>query len=188
MPGDQRVTPVEVVTQHCRYTGAVATHGYRVSDVLCDLSTDLLEMRGTLTTLVGGRSTEVRWKQVLVKKNRILLVIPKGSYEAPARRRDRYVEKHRYGAMIVLPGHVVSGIVHLPPRTTSRALLDERASLPSFMGITDVTVHNSLQGLAGSHWDVVIVRRLSIESVQLTAQPLPKRETGAAGLTAPQRI
>lgn len=176
MPGDQEITAVEVITRNCRYTGLVPTQGYRVSDILSDPSTDMLEMRETLTSVVAGRPTEVRWKQLVLKKDRILLVIPRGGYEAPTRRRNRYVEKHRYGAMIVLPGHVLSGIVHLPPRTTPLMLLDEESSLPTFMGVTGVTVHSSIRGLGASRLEVAIVRRSSIESVQLTAQPLPKRE------------
>jgi hypothetical protein len=176
MPSDQMMTPVEIITQHCRYTGLLSTRGQRVSDILGDVNSEILEMHETLTGIVGARSTDVRWRQVYLKKKQILLVIPKGEYEAPARRCDRYVEKPRYGAMVILPGTVLSGILHLPPRTTPLMLLDKGASLPSFMGMTEVTVHNSVHGLGASHFDVVILRRLSIESVQLTAQPLPKKE------------
>jgi len=176
MPSDQMMTPVEIITQHCRYTGLLSTRGQRVSDILTAANTDILEMHETLTGIVGARSTDVRWRQIYLKKKQILLVIPKGEYEAPAHRCDRYVEKPRYGAMVILPGTVLSGILHLPPRTTPLMLLDKNASLPSFMGITGVTVHNSIHGLGAAQFDVVILRRLSIESVQLTAQPLPKKE------------
>ena len=176
MPGDQEITPVEVITRHCRYTGSLATRGHRVSDVLGDSNTQILEMRETLTRVVGTGSTDVRWKQVYLKKDRILMVIPKGSYEAPSRRCNKYVDKPRYGAMVIIPGNVLSGILHLPPRATPLMLLDEDSTLPRFMGMTDVTMHNSIHGVGGSHFDVVILRRLSIESVQLTSQPLPKQE------------
>ena len=179
MAGDQIVTPVEVITQHCQYTGSLATRGRRVSDILSDSNTEILEMRETLTGVVGARSTDVRWKQIFLKKERILMVIPKGSYEAPSRRCDRYVEKPRYGAMVILPGNVLSGILYLPARATPLMLLGENAPLPAFMGMTDVTVHNSIHGVGDSQFDAVILRRLSIESLQLTAQPLPKREAKA---------
>ena len=185
MAGDQIVTPVEVITQHCQYTGSLATRGRRVSDILSDSNTEILEMRETLTGVVGARSTDVRWKQIFLKKERILMVIPKGSYEAPSRRCDRYVEKPRYGAMVILPGNVLSGILYLPARATPLMLLDENAPLPAFMGMTDVTVHNSIHGVGDSQFDVVILRRLSIESLQLTAQPLPKREAKAGQSVAP---
>ena len=180
MPGDQTITPVELITQHCRYTGSLATRGQRVSDVLGDSNTEILEMRETLTGVVGACSSDVRWKQIYLKKDRILMVIPKGSYEAPARRCDRYVDKPRYGAMVILPGNVLSGILHLPPRSTPLMLLDNNTSLTGYMGMTDVTVHNSVHGLGGSRFDVVILRRFAIESVQLTAQPLPKPEAVGA--------
>ncbi len=180
MPGDQTITPVELITQHCRYTGSLATRGQRVSDVLSDSNTEILEMWETLTGVVGACSTDVRWKQIYLKKDRILMVIPKGSYEAPARRCDRYVDKPRYGAMVILPGNVLSGILHLPQRATPLMLLDDNTALPGYMGMTDVTVHNSVHGLGGSRFDVVILRRSAIESVQLTAQPLPKQDPVSA--------
>lgn len=189
MPGDQEITPVEVITRDCRYTGSLATGGHRVSDVLGDSTTQILEMRETLTRVVGSRSSDVRWRQVYVKKDRILMVIPKGSYEAPSRRYNRYVDKPRYGAMVIIPGNVLSGILHLPPRASPLMLLGEASMLPSFMGMTDVTVHNSIHGVGGSHFEVVILRRLSIESVQLTGQPLPRQEvrgeTAERGSLAP---
>jgi len=191
MPSDRMMTPVEIITRHCRYTGLLSTRGQRVSDILSAANTDILEMHETLTGIVGTSSTDVRWRQIYLKKKQILLVIPKGEYEAPARRSDRYVEKPRYGAMVILPGTVLSGILHLPPRTTPLMLLDESVSLPGFMGMTDVTVHNSVHGLGASQFEVVILRRLSIESVQLTAQPLPKKEaplgTGEAETLSPAR-
>lgn len=175
MGNEQVTTPVDVITRDCRYTGSVATRGFRLSDILSDQRTDILEMHETLTSVAGTRSTDVRWKEVFLKKNSILLVIPKGKYEAPIRRRNNYVERHRYGAMIVLPGHILSGIVHLPARTNSWMVLDEDAALPSFIGVTDVTVHKSIYDFIPAHCDVVILRRHSIESAQLTARPLPKQ-------------
>jgi hypothetical protein len=184
MPDDQEITPVEVITRHCRYTGSLATRGERVSDILSDANTDVLEMHETLTSVVGAGATDVRWKQIFLKKREILMVVPKGSYEAPVHRTYRYVEKPRYGAMVILPGTVMSGILHLPDRTNPLMLLNEHSSLPNFVGMTDVTMHNSVHGLGGARFEVVILQRLSIESLQLTAQPLPKQE--AVGGTAEQ--
>ncbi len=186
MSGNPETTPVEVITQHCRYTGLLATRGQRVSDILSDSHTDILEMQETLTNVVGTGATEVRWKQLYLKKAQILMVIPQGNYEAPARRRNKYVEKPRYGAMMVLPGNVMSGILHLPARTTPQLLMLGETSLPGFMGMTDVTVHNSIHGLGASHFGVLIFRRSSIESVQLTARPLPQPE--AVGETAEAEV
>jgi hypothetical protein len=176
MAVDQIVTPVEVITEHCRYAGLLPTRGQRVSDILSEPNTGIVELRETLTSIVGARCTEVRWRHIYLTKERILMVIPKGGYEAPVHRRTRYVEKPCYGAMVVLPGTILSGILHLAPRATPLMLLKGGVSLPGFIGMTDVTVHNSVHGLDASQFEVVILRRLAIESVQLTAQPLPRPE------------
>ena len=176
MPGDQEFTPVEVITQHCRYTGSLATRGERVSDILSDSSTDVIEIHETLTNVVGAGATDVRWKQLFLKKEQILMVVPKGSYEAPLRRSYLYVEKPRYGAMVILPGTVLSGILHLPDRANPLMLLNEHSSLAGFVGMTGVTVHNSVHDLGEGGFEVVILRRLAIESLQLTARPIPRQE------------
>lgn len=174
MSSTQGTAPVEVITEYVRYTGSVANRGYRVSDILNESNTNVLEMLDAVTSVGGAPASDVRWKQIFLKKNRILLVIPKGSYEAPIRRSNNYVEKHHYGAMIILPGFVLSGIVHLPSKGSPLMLMDENSALPSFIGVTDVTVHASSHGFGPSRCDAVILRRQFIESMQLTAQPLPK--------------
>ena len=181
---DQATTLVDVITQHCRYTGSVENRGYRIADILSDPSSDILEMREARVNTGGAAGTDVRCKQILLKKSRILLVIPKGTYEAPIHRLHRYVEKDRYGAMIVLPGYILSGIVHLPARTLPWVILDKDTTLPSFIGVTDVTVHSAVHGFAPLQCDVAIVRRQSIESVQLAAKPLQKSE-GISGERSP---
>lgn len=174
MTGKQGTTPIEAITEYARYTGSVANRGYRVSDILNDANTNVLEMQDVVTRVAAAQAADVRWKQIFLKKDHLLLVIPKGSYEAPVRRSNNYVEKHHYGAMIILPGFALSGIVHLPSQGSPLLLLDEENSLPGFIGLTDVTVHASSHGFGPSHCRTVILRRQFIESMQLTAQPLPK--------------
>lgn len=174
--GQQETTPVEVITrQHC-YTGSLVTRGYRVAEVLSDPNTDILEMRQTVVGAVGVRSTDIRCRQMFLKKDGILLVIPKGDHEAPTRRLNNYVEKDRYGAIIVLPGYILWGLLHLPPHAVPSTLLAENSTLPSFIGVTDVTVHSSIGGSAVLRCKVAILGRQFIESVQLAARPLPKPE------------
>ena len=177
MQSEQATMLVDVITRHCRYSGSVAHRGYRLADVLRDPSTDVLEMNQTLVSTAAG--TDVRCERIFLKKNSILLAIPKGEYEAPTRRLQRYKHKDRYEAMIVLPGHILSGVVRLPGRVVPRMLLDEgNDTLPSFIGVTDVTIHGAIHGLAPSRCDVAIIRRQCIESVQLAAKPLRKPEEG----------
>ena len=177
MADERTTTPVDVITRYCRYSGSVLTRGFRLADVLSDQNTGILEMYRTLTAMPGRGSREVRWKEVALRKDDILLVIPKGDYEAPVRRRNCYVKKHRYGAMIAIPGFVLSGVVHFSSHATPVTLLDENSPLPAFLGLTDVTVHGSVYELLPSQCRVAIIRRRAIESVQLTDQPLTDYET-----------
>jgi len=168
---------VDIVTRDCRHAGSVPSHGYRLSDVLNNPGTDVLEMHDVLTTTQGSLSKEIRWKELCLRKDRILLVIPKGKYEAPARRCNLYMKKNRYGAMIAIPGCILSGIVHLPRRATAMSLLGDSSPLPPFIGITDVTVQSASNDLLSTHYNVAIVRRRAIEAVQLTHRPLADQET-----------
>ena len=179
MAKEQTNATVDIVTRDSRHTGSVPSRGYRLSDVLNDPGTDVLEMHDVLTTMQGSLAKEVRWKELCLRKDRILLVVPKGEYEAPARRCNLYVKKNRYGAMIAIPGYVLSGIVHLPRRATAMSLLGESSQLPPFVGITNVTVQSAVNDLLCTQYNVAIVRRKAIESVQLTNQPLADQETSA---------
>ncbi|MBN2473461.1 MAG: hypothetical protein JXB62_02545 [Pirellulales bacterium] len=180
MQGEQTTTSVDVITGQCWYTGEVTTRGFRVADVLNDATVDTLTMRDTVTGLIGNGSASVRWNLLYLRKSGIFMVIPKGTHEAPIRRANNYVAKDRFGAMIALPGHLLSGIVHLPSRSTPLTLLEEGSTLSPFLALTEVTVHSSTHNLAASRLGVVLVQRRAIESVQLTAQRLPKREAAAA--------
>jgi hypothetical protein len=182
MTRDQQLTPVQVITRQCRYAGLLETCGSRVSDILNDTNTDIVELRETSTVLVGGPSTDVRCGHLYLRKSEILTVIPKGKYEASEQRRNRYVEKPRYGAMVVLPGLVLSGIMHLSSRATPLAILNENSPLSRFMALTGATVYASSHDLGAAYFEVVIMRRLAIESLQLTGEPLPGQEAKALGV------
>lgn len=177
MADERAVTPIDVITLYGRYSGSVVTRGYRLSDILSDQNSAVLDMWETLTTLAGDSSREVRWKEVVLRKNDILMVIPKGNHEAPIRRRNYHQKKHRYGAMIALPGCILSGIVHLSARATAVSVLDQNSPFPAFIGVTDVTIHGSTHGLLPPQCNVAIIRRQAIESIQLTAAPLPSLQT-----------
>jgi hypothetical protein len=151
-----------------------------VADVLNDNTVDILKMQETVTRAAGDASPSVRWKQLHLKKDQVLMVIPKGGHEAPLRRADKYQEKEQYGAMVVLPGHILSGVIHLTSRGNPLILLEDGSMLPAFVGLTDVTIHSSVHPFPSSRLNVAIIRRRAIESVQLTAGRLPKREAVAA--------
>ena len=176
---EEGFTPVAVITRDHRYSGMLANRDFRIADILNDHNSDLLEMYDVLAIGTGTPAREVRFDQVVLKKDAVLLVVPQGTHEAPARRRNRYVERDRYGAMIGLPGYILSGVLHLPSMPIPSLLLAENSMLQNFLGMTNTTTHSSLHGLLPTQCDVVIVQRRAIESVQLTAQPLSRSEEAA---------
>lgn len=181
MNSEKATMQADVITRDCWYAGEVANQGFRLADVLNEATTDILKMYETVTGIVGCEAANVRWKEVLLRKRNILMALPKGSHEAPIRRQNNFLDKNRYGAMIVLPGHVLSGIVYLPSRGNPLMLMEEASTLSSFIAVTDVTIHNSIHGFGSSHLKVAIIQRSFIESVQLTPKQLSKQEAVAAG-------
>ncbi len=174
MSGEQEIVLAELVTRNHRYSGAIEVQGRRLADVLSDARLDILEMQQVLVTSTGARSVEIRCGQMLIKKKDVLIALPHGVYEAPLRRRNNYRKKKRFGAMIVLSGYTLSGIIYLPARTKPWALIDQKSELPNFFGLTDVTLHGSPNSLVPSHCDTAIIQRHAIEAMQLSAQPLPE--------------
>ncbi|MHC4405480.1 MAG: hypothetical protein ACYTG0_38020 [Planctomycetota bacterium] len=179
MPDEKPITAVDLFTQHHHYSGQIVSRGVRLSDILSDGRLNVVEIDDTLLRTEGVRSTELQCGKVFVKKADLLLVIPRGEYEAPERRLNNYRRKDRYGAVVAIPGMVLSGVVYLPPRPSPWMLLDDNAGLPRFFGMTEVTVHGSIHAYAPPECETVILQRHAIESVQLTAKPLPEPEPEA---------
>ena len=174
MSGEQETVLAELITQNHRYSGAIEVQGRRLADVLSDARLDILEMQQVLMTGAGARPVEIRCGQVLIKKKDVLIALPRGVYEAPVRRRNNYKKKQRFGAMVVLCGYTLSGVIYLPARTRPWALIDPKSELSNFFGLTDVTLHGSPNSLIPSHSDTAIIQRQAIEAMQLSAQPLPE--------------
>ncbi len=174
MTSEQQATAVDIATGHHLYSGLMPTHGHRVAEILSDSNSEMIELTDVLAIGTESRSARIRCDEISLKKKHILLAFPKGSHEAPRRRQNNYQQKHRYGAMLVLPGYILSGILHLPPRADARMLLDDASSLPAFFGMTDVEVHSAIHDFTPKQSDVVIVRRASLEAVHLSPQPLAK--------------
>lgn len=151
---------------------------------MSDPSLDMLEMHRTLVESSGPAPAKLRCHPLLVAKKEILMVIPQGGHEAPIRRHNNYQPKLAYRVTVVLPGYMLSAIAHLPERANPRMHIDDSAGLPSFFGLTDVTVHGWPHGFVPAHCDTVIVHRRRIESVELAVRPLPKPQSGPIVATA----
>ena len=175
MQNEEGSTPVTVITRYHRYTGMLANQGFRIADIFNDHRTDLLEMYDVLATGVGTGSKDVRFDRIVLKKDSVLLVLPQGKYEAPVHRRNRYIERDHYGAMVAMPVCILSGILHMPIKPIPSLVLAENSTLPEFLAMANVIAHNSLHNLIPTQCDVAILQRRAIESLQLTAQPLTRR-------------
>ena len=170
---DSALVSADIFTQHHRFSGLVSTRGKRLQDFLNDPTTEMLEMRGVrVTQPTNSHSDPVECSQLLLKKDAIILAIPTGSYEAPARRVYSYVEKEIYQAQVTVPGYGMVGLLHLPARANHWLLMSEGGTTPSFVAITDVTVRFAARDLEPLHTKVVIFCRHYIESLHLAERPM----------------
>lgn len=175
--GDEDHTAlIDVVTASHRYSGRLVSRGYRVADVLCDTQTDIVQMFDVVVTSAGG-SSSIRCGDLLLTKEQILLALPRGGHEAPARRLNKFTRQDQYQAIVVVPGHILSGLIHLPPRTTSATLLAKDVSLPNFLAMTQVTVHDGPGGLMPAACPVALIRRAMISAVELGPAFAPSLST-----------
>jgi hypothetical protein len=180
MQHDPSLTNAEIYTQHHRYSGMVTTRGYRLADLLNDASTEALEIHDAhVSEPLNVRSEPVHCPHLLLKKDAILLAYPCGGHEAPQRRLYSFVEKQQYLARIVMPGHVLLGTVHLPSRATPWMIMSERGTEPSFMPMTDVTVHFAATDVEPLRTRVVLFRRRLIESIFLSDKQLNQHSDDA---------
>ena len=169
----------ELITKHHHYFGLVHAEGRRLSDVLANHSLDVLEMNQVTLNTIGDRPIEQKLERMLIKKDSVLMAIPRGAYEAPVSRSNNYQKKGRHNATIVLAGHVLSCVVYMPPTLKPWALVDENSILPAFFGVTDVTLHSSSHVLIPKKCDTVVIRRQSIESMEVSVAQLPDQHAGA---------
>lgn len=166
-------TKAEIFTQHHRYCGMVMTRGYRLSDAMNDPSTELVEIRDAqISQPTNPQLRPLESPQLMLKKDAIVLAMPTGSYEAPARRIYSFVEKQRYVAQVVVPGYTMVGTIHLPSRANPWVLMSESGPTPSFVPITDATVRFAGADVEPLHSKVIIFRRQFIESLFVSERPL----------------
>jgi hypothetical protein len=179
MSSKKTIIAADLITEHHHYSGLVHAEERRLADILADHNLNVLEMNQVTLHPSGTRRRELKLERMLVKKDHLLIAIPKGSYEAPISRSNKYQRKGRHDATIVLSGNVLTCVVHIPPLIKPWALVDQTSDLPAFFGVTDVTFHSSSHELMPERCDTAIIRRQAIESLELSAVPLSDRGPGA---------
>ena len=178
MPGQNTIIAADLITEHHHYSGLVHAEGRRLADVLGDHNLNVLEMHQVTLTTIRTEPFKFKLERVLVKKDHVLMAIPKGSYEAPISRSNNYRKKGQHDATIVLAGHVLNCVVHMPALVKPWALVDNESDLPAFFGVTDVTLHSTSQAVVPARCETAIIRRQAIESIELSTVPLPNRQSG----------
>jgi hypothetical protein len=172
MSQDSSLVSAEVFTQFHRYVGQVATRGCRLADFLNNASTEVIEMHDVRVNQPANPvSKPLECAQLHLKKDAILMAVPTGHYEAPARRIYSYVEKNHYLSHVVLPGCRLVGTLHLPDRANRWLLLSDSSTTPSFIPITDVEVQFTGVDAEKLQMKVAIFRRQHIESLFIGQLP-----------------
>ena len=170
------IIAAELITEHHHYSGLVHAEGRRLADVLADHSLDVLEMNQVTLSTMGARAIGQKLEKMLVRKDRVLMAIPKGAYEAPVSRSNNYQKKGRHNATIVVAGHVLSCVIYMPALSKPWALVNQKSDLPAFFGVTDVTLRSSSHDLIPEKCNTAIIRREAIESMEVSATALPNRQ------------
>ena len=153
--------------------------GRRLADVLTDHGLNVLEMNEVTLNATDARPMELKLERVMVRKDDVLMAIPKGAYEAPVNRGARYRKKGRHNATIVLADHILTCVVYLPTLSKPWALIDRKSDLPAFFGVTEVTFLTSPHAIVPEKCDTVIIRRGAIESMEVSPMPLSDGQADA---------
>jgi len=187
MSSGHETAPVEIYTPDCRYRGALVSRGYRITDVLNESTTSLVELRDVTVSLIRSRLSAngqaprgLRCSQLWLKKADILLAVPLVAHEAPGRRATHYQAKNQYPALVALGGCVLSGILHSARPIAPPLLLAEDSPLAPFFAMTEVTVHASDGTLGQSHYDVLILQRSAVDAGHIAQQPVSTAQDHAA--------
>ncbi len=164
---------VDFISLHHHYRGWLRTSGARLSDELSDARTDSLVLRDVQITAAGRSAPSLECAQLTLLKERILIAMPQDSRERPPTQRlDKFQKRDRHGVVVVLPGHLVSGVMQLPSKSVSWSALKESGCVQRFIGLTDVTVHNAVFRLTPETCPVAIVQRDAVEAIELTPTAL----------------
>ena len=167
---------VDCITLHHLYRGRLQTNGKRLSDELSNAQSDSVVLKDVEITAAGKDAPSLECSEITLLKDRILVAMPRDSHERPVTQRlDKFQKKDRHGIVVVLPGHLMSGVIQLPKGAHSWAHLAKSGTIQRFIGITDVTVHNAVFRLTPQACSVAIFQRDAVEAIELTSAPL--RET-----------
>ncbi len=170
---------VDCITLHHHYRGTVSINGVRLSDLLSDSRSDSIVLKDVRITAAGHSVPSLECSQLTLQKDRILIAMPQGQNDRPATQRlDKFQKKDHHGVVVVLPGHILSGVIQLPKASVSWSGLRESGTVQRYFGLTDVTVHNAVFRLAPQNCPLAIIQRDAVEAVELTSAPL--RETPPA--------
>jgi len=164
---------VDIVSLHHHYRGLLHTNGMRLSDELSNASSDALVLRDVQITPAGRNAAALECSQLTLLKRSILIAMPQDSHERPPTQRlDKFQKRDRHGVVVVLPGHLISGVMQLPKKSVSWSALKESGAVQRFIGLTDVTIHNAVFRLTPQTCPVAIVQRDVVEAIELTSVPL----------------
>ncbi|MHB8902914.1 MAG: hypothetical protein ACYC6Y_29490 [Thermoguttaceae bacterium] len=172
MPGFESIL-VDCISLHHHYRGWLRTNGTRLSDELNKSQSDFVTLREVQITAAGHTAPLLECSELTLLKERILIAMPHGDRDAPpAERINKFQKKDRHGVVVVLPGHVISGVMQLPRTAGTWSLLRESGVVQRFIGLTGATVHNAVFRLAPKECAVAIIQRDAVEAIELTAGPL----------------
>lgn len=166
-------TRIDLLTRSHRYCGLISTRGFRLSDILNDATSSVLELEDVRVTTKGVRPAELHSPRLQLRKQDVLGVFLAGEHEAPVRRSNNRVERRRHGVLIMLPELMISGIVHLPSRVMADTFLTVNSLLPAFLGLTNITIHSCTFRMSEEPYEVAIIRRDWIEALELSAELVP---------------
>lgn len=164
---------VDCITLHHHYRGWLHANGMRLSDELSNGQSESVVLKDVEITPAGKNAPSLECSHLTLLKSRILVAMPRDVHERPAAQRlTKFQKKDRHGIVVVLPGHLMSGVIQLPKGAHSWTALKETGAVQRFIGITDVTVHNAVFRLMPRTCPVAIVQRDAVEAIELTASPL----------------
>lgn len=164
---------VDCITLHHHYRGWLRTNGVRLSDELSNMQSDSIVLRDVQITAAGHSAPSLKCADLTLMKDRILIAMPRDTCEgSPGGRINKFQKKDRHGVVIVLPGHLLSGVMQLRKVAVPWPLLKESGSLQRFIGVTGVTIHNAVFRLTPKECPVAIIQRDAVEAIELTTSPL----------------
>jgi hypothetical protein len=168
---------VDFITLHHHYRGRLRNKGVRLSDEMSDARTDCLVLRDVQITAAGKNTPAIECEELSLEKRSILVAIPQNGGQTPAQRLSKFQKKQRHGVVVVLPGHLMSGVMQVPRASVYWSTLKESGVLQPFIGLTNATIHNAVFRLTPRSCPVAVVQRDAIEAIEFASAPLSEMST-----------